>query len=302
MEQLTFGGFYDQNDDNDLHYTRNYGITMQFHQKKQLDEIRYQIKTTCLKQADNWMWEVTLDKTALYINDKHPDSFKQRLDTDFGTKVLYPISVWVTPFGVIKDITDTSFQSITDRYKNFKKRTLQENSGTSIEYYLLNLEKGIATQKKLLMHLSFDWFWSLYFAPIYDDTVKQLMLPLQANTPKVSYTGTIKEKATLSYYNTQQRVFNGQVSSSHFKKYPATQYYTAGINLCYDFDPNDGRIKNITSDQSILENQDIIQRIQISIDHLPEKDVSQSNLNYTNKTIETKKLTLKDKVLKWWNI
>ncbi|KAA1243336.1 hypothetical protein [Aquimarina sp. RZ0] len=299
IEQLTFGGFYDQNHDVDILYTRNYGVTIQFDQKKQLDQIRYQMKTICAKKAENWMWEVTMDKTALYVNDKIPDSFKQRLDVNFGTTVLYPISVLVTPSGIIKGISDLSFSAITERFKTFKKKTLQENSGTSIEDYLLNLGKGIATKKKLIRYLTFDWFWALYFAPVYNDTAKKLVMPFQTNVPKISYMGDLIEKTELSYYNTRQLTFDGKVSNAYFKQYPSTKYYKAGIKLKYDFDSNNGRIANIVSDQSIIEKQNVIQRILVNIDYLPEKDAMESSVE--NNEEGTQKPTFKNKILKWWN-
>ncbi len=300
IEQLIFGGFYNLNHEVDILHTRNYGITIQLHQKNQLDQIRYQMKTVCVKKAENWMWEVTLDKTALYVNDKIPDSFKQRLDVDFGTTVLYPISVWVTPSGIIKDISDTSFSAITNRFKNFKKKTLRENSGTSIEQYLLYLEKGIATPRKIIRYLMFDWFWSLYFAPIYNNTANKLTMPLQTNAPRVAYNGDIIEKTELSYYNTRQLTFNGKVSNSYFNQYPSTQEYRAGIELCYDFDSDTGIIAHITSDQTIKEKRNLIQRILVNIDHLPEKDVI-INQEDSHNAKETQELTFKDKVIKWWN-
>ncbi|PKV49421.1 hypothetical protein ATE84_1445 [Aquimarina sp. MAR_2010_214] len=299
MEQLIFGGFYDLNHEVDILHTRNYGVTIQLHQKKQLDQIRFRIKMTCSKKAENWMWEVTLDKTALYLNDKIPNSFKQRLDVDFGTTVLYPISIWVTPSGIIKDISDTSFSAIINRFKTFKKKTLQENSGASIEQYVLSLEKGIASKKKIIRHLTFDWFWALYFAPIYDATAKKLTMPLQTNSPRASYNGDIIEKTELSYYNTRQLTFDGKVSKSYFEQYPSKKKYKAGIKLCYDFDSDTGIIANITSDQSIMEKQNIIQRILVNVDHLPERNAMKSLLD---KEEDTQKPTFKDKVLKWWNV
>ncbi|SDF00931.1 hypothetical protein [Cellulophaga baltica] len=272
IEQLIFGGIYNQNNNSDLSYTKDYGITIKFHQKKQLDEIRYKMNITCSKKAGSLTWEVTLNKTALYVNNKIPDFLKPRLDLKFGTGVLYPITVMVSPFGTIKNITGTSYSSIIDRFKYFKEKTLQENSGDAILNYLNTLEKGINTQKKLIDYLMYDWFWALYFNPIYNNTTKELLLPLRANVSAVFYEGKIEEKIYLSYYNTRQRIFSGKVSNTYFEKYSSTKRQNAAITLCYDFDPTNGVITNISSDQVILENQNILQNIEVSIDQLSKNE------------------------------
>ncbi|OWW24523.1 hypothetical protein B4Q04_14495 [Zobellia sp. OII3] len=268
IEQLIFWGVYDQNNNSDISYTKDYGVTIKLHQKKHFDEIRYKMSLTCSKKARSWIWEVTLNKTGLNVNNKIPDFLKQRLDLEFGTTVLYPIKVMVTPFGTIKNITPTSYKSIIDRFEDFKEKTLQENSGDAILSYLNTLKKGINTQKKLIEHLKYDWFWSLYFNPIYNNATKELMLPLQSNVPLVPYKGKIEEKVHLSYYNTRQRFFSGKVSNTYFEKYPRTKQHNAAIKLCYDFDPTNGIITNISSDQVIVEKQNIIQNIEVNIDQL----------------------------------
>ncbi len=300
IEELTFGGFYDQNHDADIVHIRNYGVTLNLQQRKQVDQIRYQMKTTCTKTSEHWMWEITLEKTALYINDSPPNSLKQKLDADFGTTVLYPISVWVTPTGIIKGMSERSFSAIADRFKTFKKRTLQENSGTNIEKYLHQLEKGIATQKKLLRYLMFDWFWALYFAPIYNNTTVKLVMPLQVNTPKVPYIGDIIENTALSYYKTRQITFDGKVDNAYFEQYPDKQQYRSEIQLCYDFDANNGCMTHITADQFILEKKEVIQRISVQIDDLSEKEVIKDTED-EQKAKATQKPTFKDKIVQWWN-
>lgn len=306
MEQLTFGGFYTQNTDGDVRYTRQYGVTLDFRQKENQDTMRYIMKTTCVKQAEDWMWQVTLEKSDFCINDKKPSFFKERYDLAFGTTVLYPITVQVTPTGIAREITDIAYVQLMERFKVFKKKTLQETSGLDMEYYMHCLEKGISTKKKLLRYFMADWFWALYFSPMYSNPKEELMLPLQTEIPRAPYSGKIKEQEELSYYHTRQLTFKGQIPSAYFDPYPSMNHYNASIQLCYDFESDSGVLKHITAHQSITEKQTSLQDIKVSVYHVPENDSNNDTRDESNNSNETSaepsaQNTTIQEILKWWS-
>ncbi|WP_108866891.1 hypothetical protein [Aquimarina aquimarini] len=300
MEPLTFGGYYEQNKDDDRTHTRMYGVQITMEQQNNTDTIQFMMQTTCHKNENSYLWEVTLQKSALQVNHKKPRLFKTAYDLMFSTQVLYPITVMVAPNGSIHTITDISYTQVQKRFSQFKQAILQESTGVQITQYLDSLAQGIDTKKKLLRYLKSDWFWAIYFQTIYTaiDPVTSLVMPIDHTLGSATYNGRLSIEKSLSYYNTRQHIFTGAVAPSFLAQHLSIPYDKVTMDSTYDFEKDTGVLKHATAIQHCKAGKSD-SKTTIHLYHLSEKDAEITAMTDDTKEEQPSIFQKMQQILQW---
>ncbi|MBL4745918.1 MAG: hypothetical protein JKY08_06095 [Flavobacteriaceae bacterium] len=299
MKNITFGNQYENTIEieKDGKRIRFYAVDLVFKQHDKINRLSYTIRVQYHKQIDRSSWIVSMNKSDVYLNNKIPHTYKQRLDLEFGINVLYPLQMVVNDKGNLKWITNNSYKALLKRYEIFKETSLKENTGIYIENYLTSLEKKIHSKKLLTHHFQTDWFWGLYFQPVRGHTKNTsctLTLPFETYKEPLAYKGLILPIKEQSYYNTNQVKFKGTITPNPYSKYYANGKGKGIINVLYDFDIDTHMIQNITANHQVLNNnKSVIKDVVIKILHLKEKDLE-------SKPLKTKR-SFSEKMADWLN-
>ncbi len=274
MKHITFGDQYHDSLDNpkDVKRVRWYGVDMFFSDNKKKKHLNYTMKVHYHRQINRSSWIVSLTKSDVFINNKKPDYFKQELDLDFGLNVLYPIQLTISQRGSVERINSESYTNILKRFEEFKQRTLKSSAGVHVERYIQNLEQQIQNKNHLLKCLLQEWFYSLYFTPLYGRIAQDytMFLPIETGTNITAISGVLIENKDITYHDTKQIQFKGEKVLNRFSKHNGC---TVKSVINYNFSSETNVIKHIRAINNIHAADKIIESMSIRVSHLREKDL-----------------------------
>lgn len=142
---------------------RVYGFTSQnFENEKLISTVHYQIEIGCIdSNYSNCVFEI--NRKQIYVNDLAPDLKIEKI-TEACAQVIFPIQVKVNRDGNIVKIVN--HQAIKQRWSPVKERLLKYYQGNIAEI-LLKSETVLLNENLLEKSICKNWFFHLYFKPLY---------------------------------------------------------------------------------------------------------------------------------------
>ncbi|MFH6963107.1 hypothetical protein ACHRVK_11970 [Flavobacterium plurextorum] len=147
--------------------TRKYGYQYQnFINEKLINEVHYEIEINCKPQNtwNDFVYEI--NRKQIYINQKEPQLLVEQM-LDKSSKVIFPLKIATAKDGTMAEICN--HKEIVDRWQSIKGQ-LGDYYYSETAYKVLNkIQKLIFNKLELEKSLQLDWFFHLYFSPIYID-------------------------------------------------------------------------------------------------------------------------------------
>lgn len=147
--------------------TRKYGYRYQdFENEKLIKEVHYEVEINCkINDAYNdFIFEV--NRKQVYVDNKEPNLLVEQM-LDKCAKAIFPMKIIPAEDGTIYEIDN--HHEIVQRWNSLKKH-LGSYYYSEVAYKILNkVQKLILNKQELEKSLNQDWFFHLYFSPIYID-------------------------------------------------------------------------------------------------------------------------------------
>jgi hypothetical protein len=159
---------------------KTYGFVLQnFENKEPKNKVHYEIEVQYVtKKNQNFVFEI--NRKQVYINNLAPELMLEQL-ADMAGKVIYPIQIATNRFGQIDSIAN--YESIAQRWVAEKQNLLDYYQGAIAERIINNIEELLLNEDELKQSLYKNWFFSLYFSPLYLSYTHDLSKMVERNYP-----------------------------------------------------------------------------------------------------------------------
>lgn len=190
-----------------------YGVKIDFYDKQGVLEklLHYEVLLDISMQEPN-LWAFRFNKKNIRFNYKQPELIAEKLTTHL-MNALYPFTMIVNEqMQPIKNITNIG--EIQNRWKSEKRAINRKYNSKVTDKFINKVDKSL-NNLHLQNFLQKDWFFTLFFHPIflrYTATLKQesiIGLPLIPYKSPVLFRGTLEPKEFLTPYNTLQVLYQG---------------------------------------------------------------------------------------------
>ncbi len=150
-----------------FHETRKYGYRYQdFENEKLIKEVHYEVEINCKTRDtyDDFVFEI--NRKQVYVDNKEPSLLVEQI-LDKCAKAIFPIKIIPAADGTLSEIDN--HDEIVDRWHSLKEH-LGSYYYSEVAYKILNqIQKLILNKQELEKSLNKDWFFHLYFSPLYID-------------------------------------------------------------------------------------------------------------------------------------
>lgn len=145
--------------------TRNYECTLLFESIHHANEIKYEIRITCLGFTEENTILYQLERTSsVYINQSLPDLLVDKIAMQAG-KVFYPLVIETDRNSSYLQIKN--FEEIKSRWPIIKKDLEQNFEGQYAEEYFNLMDSRLEDEYFTQLVFKDDWFVKVYFQNIY---------------------------------------------------------------------------------------------------------------------------------------
>jgi len=196
-----------------------YGCMAIFENQTSKQELRYKLIIDFLKKIDNQtnLFRITR-LPEFYINDRMPEDSLSLLAFEVSN-LLYPVEFEVNSNGLLKKIAN--YDEIVNRWQENENIIRDKYNDEFVNNYLRKASKKILNESILFNKIKKDWFFTLYFSPIYrlydENLVAQEFIdyPIAGKAAHVKYATKLK----LDYFDNEQSNYfilklNGKISDN----------------------------------------------------------------------------------------
>lgn len=143
---------------------RNYGLTLQNYEDEELTStIHYETEIVC-SQNNNQYTVFEINRKQLFIDNQAPDLKIEQI-ADSCAQAIFPICVKVNQKGDIVSIAN--HETIKQRWMPIKERLSNYYEGKIITEIIQKAETLLFDSQLLQKSISKNWFFHLYFKPLY---------------------------------------------------------------------------------------------------------------------------------------
>ncbi|HSD08163.1 hypothetical protein [Flavobacterium sp.] len=148
-----------------FHEVRKYGHRYQdFENEKLLKEVHYEVEISCKTRNTYNDFVFEIDRKQVYIDNEEPSLLVEQM-LDKCAKAIFPIRIIPADDGTISEIDN--HEEIIQRWRSLKKH-LGSYYYSDVAYKILNkVQQLILNKVELKRSLNKDWFFHLYFSPLY---------------------------------------------------------------------------------------------------------------------------------------
>ena len=177
---------------------KNYGVEIKNWDNNILKtNMHYEIEVECIDYKNQY-FTFEINQKQVYINNIIPDTKIEKLVYQAG-KTLYPLQISVNQFGQIESIKN---------HKNTKLRWISEKenlknyyTGQKVQKIIDSIDEILLNENTLLRSLYKNWFFTLFFSPLYISYTDSLNRVIQRNYPIFGdKTASFKATHTISNY------------------------------------------------------------------------------------------------------
>lgn len=147
--------------------TRKFGYRYQdFENEKLIKEVHYEVDINCTTRHSYNDFVFEINRKQIYIDNKEPDLLVEQM-LDKCSKAIYPIKIIPAQDGTLSEIDN--HDEIVQRWRSLKEH-LGSYYYSEVAYKILNkVQNLILDKQELEKSLNQDWFFHLYFSPLYID-------------------------------------------------------------------------------------------------------------------------------------
>jgi hypothetical protein len=147
--------------------TRKFGYRYQdFENEKLIKEVHYEVDINCTNRHSYNDFVFEINRKQVYVNNKEPDLLVEQM-LEKSAKAIFPIRIIPAEDGTLSEIDN--HDEIVQRWRSLKEH-LGSYYYSDIAYKILNkVQKLILNKQELEKSLNQDWFFHLYFSPLYID-------------------------------------------------------------------------------------------------------------------------------------
>ncbi len=143
---------------------RNYGFICQnFENEELINTIHYEIDIVCIQNNHNhYVFEV--NRKQIFIDQQAPDLKIEEI-AEASSKAIFPIRILVNQEGDIAKIVN--HEVIKKRWYPIKEQLLRYYQGKILPSIIDKIETVLLNENLLEKSISKNWFFHLYFKPLY---------------------------------------------------------------------------------------------------------------------------------------
>ena len=151
--------------------TRTYGFECETFENEVLkNRVHYEIEIRCIQNhVSNCVFEIT--RKQIYINNQAPDLMMEQI-ADKAAQTIFPIHLKLTESGEIDAIEN--MDAIKKRWIQKKEELNSYYEGIIIEDIINKTERILLNHNALKQSICDNWFFHLYFKPLYIDYTQKL--------------------------------------------------------------------------------------------------------------------------------
>lgn len=267
---------------------RRYGFCYENFENNILkNQIHYEIEIHFLDDnfGHNCIFEI--NRKQFYINNKIPNSKIEQI-AEKAAQTIFPLRVRMKPNGEIEEIQTNS--SSKKRWQSVKEDILKYYRGETISKVISKIEATLLNDDLLKQSIYQNWFFHLYFKPLYVDYTSKLRFKQIWESPvfgnqfieygvvhsiKDHYDADDKININANGISIDERTIDEITEGYKFpKKYLSEEIFEtvdSKMNVDYKLYQEDRSIFSITGtfETKIAENTQ--QKIQVEIYHFPDK-------------------------------
>lgn len=288
---------------NATNLSRTYGVSLTIGTGGLSQTFNYEISLK-YAQLGGQQYLVEINKGRVYINDKSAEQMIDQFSEKCGS-VLYPLKVQTDIKG--RFIRITNHLELKDRWRKMKDELSAYYQGEVFVQLLNSMDLAINNELYLNKTISADWFFSLYFSPVYlintesvhpegelDLPVLPYTNPLKFNikqsidtTPTESKTFEIRQQGVYSDSRSAEDLLKGRTASLSDELEGIHTPAQGTAELKYKFYLSDHSISAVTGNINLLMGT-TEKSVGIQIYHLREKDRLQTGASNTQIIEEVK--------------
>ncbi|KIA94529.1 hypothetical protein OA88_22095 [Flavobacterium sp. JRM] len=147
--------------------TRKFGYRYQdFENEKLIKEVHYEVDINCKTRHSYNDFIFEINRKQVYVDNKEPDLLVEQM-LEKCAKAIFPIRIIPAEDGTLSEIDN--HDEILQRWCSLKEY-LGSYYYSDVAYKILNkVHKLILNKQELEKSLNQDWFFHLYFSPLYID-------------------------------------------------------------------------------------------------------------------------------------
>lgn len=266
---------------------RKYGFCYENYENDILkNQIHYEVDVDILSDNydDNCIFEI--NREQFYINNKRPDSKIEQI-ADKASQAVFPLRIKIKKNGEIEEILNV--EDVKRRWLSAKKEILQYYKGGIIAKVINKMDSILLNDNALKKSIHQNWFFHLYFKPIYVEYTSKLRFKSIWESPvfgnqfiEYGVIHTVKDqydendKITVNAIGTaiDDRTVDEIIDGYNFPK----KYYSeepeetvdSTMNVEYKLYQEDRSIFSITGTFETKINESLNKKIEIGIYHFAE--------------------------------
>jgi hypothetical protein len=258
---------------------KTYGYTFENYEGDFLkNKIHYEVDAV-YKKNDSNLKIIEINRKQVYVNHKMPDVAVEQL-LDKIAQNIFPIALQINDIGEIKAIANHN--EIKERWLANKEELTHYYKKEQSDVIIKKADLSFTNEKELLGMLSKNWFFNLFFKPIYGNYSEKKEIQYTAKAPFLS-------KSLLEYEITQtlQDLYtkSGKLIINHIgktidhrtidevlqnktvleKDRPNIQFVQSEGNVQYKLNSSDNSIFSIIGTFSTKMSNEKINKIQVEI-------------------------------------
>lgn len=242
--------------------------------------LHYEMKTET-KRISPEVFSIRFFKENVRLDYKQPSLIVEKLSSHV-VSALFPINIHVNNrLEWVKGITNHN--EIVGRWKDEKREIDKKMKSATTDTFCKKVDRYLGSKTMIENKINQDWFFALFFHPIYlryTATLKQesdFYAPLLPYRSAVVYKGILQPNEFKTQYNTIQIRYEGYSHDDRIRLYHKT-LFNKGLNsplsMVYEIDNITHMIKNIRVVCKIIEQQSkmVLKTIQYNVYALNQKE------------------------------
>ena len=249
-------------------------------------QIYYEVQIYCSEDNFSNSYIFEINRKQLYVNNKMPDSKIEQI-VEKAAETIFPLKIKIKSTGEIEEILTGS--TIQKRWLSVKENLLKYYQGETVAKVIYKIETVLLNDDLLKQSICQNWFFHLYFKPLYVDYTEELRYrfiwksPVFGNqsieygavhTIEEHYDTDDKINIKISGIAIEERTIEEIMEGYDFpKKYlseEVTQPAESKMEVAYRLYKEDRSVFSVTGIFETKIQENIQQKIQVEIYHLAE--------------------------------
>ena len=202
---------------------KTYGFQVENYENETLiNKIHYLLEMVYKKNEDKQI-VLEINRKQVYINNKQPDTIIEQLANSIS-ETIFPIQLQISGKGEIENIGN--HKEILERWQTKKEKLIEYYKGDIAEKIIAKANNFFKNKYILTESLTENWFFNLYFKPIYGSYSTKKVINYNSTFTFESKEFEIIQNLEDVYSKTNKIILNvkGRVTNSNTRDEATIQY------------------------------------------------------------------------------